>query len=103
MLIQQHLSMILGHTPPKVPCNKKYSTHHSPMVGGRIISMTKQSRKINILSPGRSTLKFPHNYILPTFLNESFQIIPGLLLSAATRGKMQLPKAVCGQICGSQF
>lgn len=31
------------------------------------------------------------------------QIIPGLLLSAAAQEKMQLPKAVCEQICGSQF
>lgn len=33
------------------------------------------------------------------------KIIAGLLLSAAAAAqeKMQLPKAVCEQICGSQF
>lgn len=41
------------------------------IVGGRIISMRKQTHKANILSPGRSTLKFPLNYILSTILNES--------------------------------
>lgn len=30
-------------------------------------------------------------------------MISGLLLSAGAQEKMQLPKAVCEQICGSQF
>lgn len=33
--------------------------------------MTKQTFKANIISPGRSTLKFPQNYILASILNES--------------------------------
>ncbi len=46
-----------GDAVPKVLCNYTFATRHGLSVGGRILSMRKQTYKTNNLSPGRSTLK----------------------------------------------
>lgn len=68
--------------------------------------MRKQSHKTNILSPGRSTLKFSYNYILSTIPNES-QLLQAcyclLLLRTKKRKKRCNYLRQCEQICGSPF
>lgn len=71
LLTHQHLSMILVIPHSTAPCNYTFTTQRQLNVGGRIRSMTKQTLKANIILPGRSTLKFPQNYILASILNES--------------------------------
>lgn len=75
-----------GDTSPKVPCNYTFTTQRRLTVGGRILPMREQTYKINILSPGRSALKFPHNYILSTILNES-QNYPRPVIVCCCSGK----------------